>query len=124
MDAALLKEIHTREKGGTNFTDIVEHLRLRCVPQGYTSTPWSLDTALVYIICFHFFCVCLCREAWGTLCDKLKSIVAQLEYSHQVIKYDNAGIPFCTYMYVAEVHPITWAEYLEREDDAHLLKVN
>ncbi len=44
VDASLLKEIHTWEKSGANFTDIVERLRHRCVPQGYTPTPWSSGT--------------------------------------------------------------------------------
>lgn len=58
-----------------------------------------------------------------THADKLRSILSQLEYSHQVVKYDEAGVPFRMFMYVPEVHPITGNEYHEREDDAHVLKV-
>ena len=58
-----------------------------------------------------------------THADKLRSIIAQLDYSYQVCDYDKKGVPFCTYMYVPEVHPITGNEYHEREDDAHVLKV-
>lgn len=54
---------------------------------------------------------------------KDKSILSQLEYSQQELEFDIAGVPFCTYMYVPEVHPITHDEYHEREDDAHVLKV-
>ena len=54
--------------------------------------------------------------------DKLRSIIAQLEYSYEVCDYDKKGIPFRTYMYVPEKHPITGSEYHER-DDAHVLKV-
>ena len=39
--------------------------------------------------------------------DKLRSIIAQLEYSYEVCDYDKKGIPFRTYMYVPEKHPIT-----------------
>lgn len=46
-----------------------------------------------------------------------------MEYSHQVLEYDKAGVPFRTYMYVPEIHPVTCSEYHEREDDAHVLKV-
>ena len=55
--------------------------------------------------------------------DKLRSILAQLEYTYQVLWYDKNGIPFRTDMYVPEIHPITGCEYHEREDDAHVLKV-
>ena len=53
--------------------------------------------------------------------DKLRSILAQLEFSHQVVEYDKAGVPFRTHIY--EIHPITGSEYHEREDDAHVNKV-
>ena len=39
--------------------------------------------------------------------DMPKSILAQLEYQYQVCTWDSKGIPFCTYLYVPEVHPIT-----------------
>ena len=55
--------------------------------------------------------------------DKLRSIIAQLEYSYEVCDYNKKGIPFRTYIYVPERHPITSCEYHEREDDAHVLKV-
>ncbi len=55
--------------------------------------------------------------------DKLRSILAQLEFSHRVVQYDKAGVPFCTHIYVPEIHPITGSEYHEREDDAHVFKV-
>ena len=37
--------------------------------------------------------------------------------------YEERGVPFRTYMYVPEVHPVTNATFYEREDDAYLLKV-
>jgi len=33
-------------------------------------------------------------------------------------------VPFRTHMYVPEVHPATSQVFYEREDEAHLLKVN
>lgn len=53
----------------------------------------------------------------------LRSILAQLEYRYQVCEWDNAGVPFRTYLYVPEKHPITGSEFHEREDFAHVLKV-
>jgi len=41
-----------------------------------------------------------------------------------VREYQCKGIPFQIYMYVPEIHPNTNEVFYEREDDAHLLKVN
>jgi len=41
VDTSLLEEIYTWEENGATFEDILERLRLRCVPPGYTPTPWS-----------------------------------------------------------------------------------
>ena len=54
----------------------------------------------------------------------LRSILAQLEFSYQICKWDDAGTPFRTYMYVPEKHPLTGSEFHEREDFAHVLKVH
>ncbi len=55
--------------------------------------------------------------------DKLRSILAQLEFQYQVLEYEKKRVPFRSHMYVPEVHPISGLEYHEREDDAHVLKV-
>ncbi len=55
--------------------------------------------------------------------DKLRSILAQLEFQYQVLEYEKKGVPFRRHMYVPEIHPISGLEYHEREDDAHVLKV-
>lgn len=53
-----------------------------------------------------------------------RSTLAQMEYSYQICKWDDDGIPFRTYMYVLEKHPLTGSEFHEREDFAHVLKVH
>lgn len=55
--------------------------------------------------------------------EMLRSILAQFEYKYQILLWESRGVPFRTYMYVPETHPITGKEYHEREDFAHLLKV-
>ena len=55
--------------------------------------------------------------------DKLGSILSQLEFVHQVTLWEKKGVPFKKRFYVPEVHPLTGAEFHEREDDAHVLKV-
>ena len=54
----------------------------------------------------------------------LRSILAQMEYSYMICKWDDSGVPFCTYMHVPEKHPLTGSEFHEREDFAHVLKVH
>lgn len=56
--------------------------------------------------------------------DKLRSILAQLEFSHVVCDYDRRGVPFQTHLHVPEVHPVTGHHWYEREDPAHVLKVS
>ena len=55
--------------------------------------------------------------------EEMKSILAQYEYSSTIKGFQERGVPFCTYMYVPEVHPETGEIFYEHEDDAHLLKV-
>lgn len=55
--------------------------------------------------------------------DQLRSILAQFEHSYHVCLWEEKGVPFKTYYYVPEVHPLSGTEYHEREDDAHVLKV-
>jgi len=55
--------------------------------------------------------------------EKLRSILAQLEYTYRGRSWDEKGVPFCTYMYVPERHPITGTPFHEREDEGHVLKV-
>lgn len=58
----------------------------------------------------------------------LRSILVQFEYTFQVCDWDRKGVPFKVpfkvHFYVPEVHPISGAEFHEREDDAHVLKVH
>lgn len=58
-----------------------------------------------------------------TTSDKLRSVLAQLEFSHRVRKYTEQGVPFMYFMYVPEEHPVTNCPICEREDEGHVLKV-
>ena len=59
-----------------------------------------------------------------TSAEALRSILSQMEFSHQVQEYsDKLGVPFRFHLYVPELHPITKEPFCEREDEAHLLKV-
>ena len=37
--------------------------------------------------------------------------------------WHSKGIPFKDHLYVPEVHPLTGAEFCEREDESHVFKV-
>lgn len=56
--------------------------------------------------------------------DKLRSILAQLEFQHLIRSYDSKGVPFRTFLYVPELHPLLNEEFHEREDEGHVFKVN
>ena len=56
--------------------------------------------------------------------DKLRSILAQADYTYTVRKWDAEGVLFRTYCYVPERDPITGEDFHEREDHAHLLKAS
>lgn len=58
------------------------------------------------------------------LTDKMRSILAQMEYTYQVGYWDSHKVPFRSHFYVPEKHPITGDVFHEREDDGHILKVN
>ena len=58
-----------------------------------------------------------------TLHTKMKSILAQLEYTYQIRTWQSKGVPFDIYLYVPEIHPDTNATFYEQEDAVHLLKV-
>ena len=55
--------------------------------------------------------------------DKLRSIVAQLEYKHQVNTWHAKGVPFKKHLYVPETHTETGKPFCEREDEGHIFKV-
>ena len=72
-----------------------------------------------------YICTCLCIAGKDEeLGDKLRSILAQLEFSHTIDKWDQDGVPFKTHLYVPEVHPLTGHEFCERGDEGHVFKVS
>ena len=59
-----------------------------------------------------------------TNAEVLRSILSQMEFSHQVQEYsDKLGVQFCFHLYVPELHPVLKEPFCEHEDEVHLLKV-
>ena len=58
-----------------------------------------------------------------TKVEKLRSILAQLEYRYQVEYWEMKGVPFKSHIHVPKVHPLTGLMFCEREDEGHVLKV-
>ena len=54
----------------------------------------------------------------------LCSILAQQQYKFKILEWEKKGVPFRSHIYVPEFHPITHCSFQEREDKAHVLKVN
>ena len=47
-----IKEIHSSLKSGATFKEVISRLRLKCVPAGYTPTPWKHGLSLIVQIVF------------------------------------------------------------------------
>lgn len=79
---------------------------------------------IIYIYIIHD-CMCVGQTLQQeTRVDKLRSILAQLEFAYVVSDFDQRGVLFRTHLHVPEVHPITGHSWYEREDPAHVLKVH
>ena len=104
---------------GSRIEDVVTRLRMRTVPSGYTIHNW-IDGKYTLISCLTLFDILGKDE---TLVEKLRSIMAQLEYQYQINAWSDKGIHFKELLYVPEVHPLTGMEFYEREDEGHILKV-
>lgn len=132
----ILRKILTWKEEGNSETDVVELLRNRTVPPGYTPCPWIQgilrwdqippDAVLKIGGCVFFTCMHAYYTGKDeTISDKLRSILAQMEYTHRVqCFHDVEKVPFRTHAYVPEVHPLTGQCFCEREDDAHIFKVS
>ena len=68
----------------------------------------------------HIYCTTGKSE---TKVDMLRSVLAQLDYTHQVNHWDSLGVPFKTHLHVPEQHPDTSSVFCEREDEGHVFKV-
>ena len=58
-----------------------------------------------------------------TIPDMLRSILAQFEYTAQVMKYSSQGIPFNKHLHVSEVNQYSGEVMCQREDEGHIFKV-
>jgi hypothetical protein len=103
VPAALLTEISLWLSQGLQWNDIISRLRPRTVPPGYAYNSWKPG-----------------KEE--TQVEMFRSVLAQLEFTYIVQKYDASGVPFTTHLHVPEVHPLTGSIFYEREDEGHVLK--
>lgn len=116
----LLQEIARWKKQGICMEDIVDRLRPRTVPAGYSFLPWKPGIIIPVPIILFYSVVIGTKE---DIMDKRRSILAQLEFTYRIHEWEAKGIHFRSYLYVPENHPLTQKPFYEREDEAHLLKV-
>ncbi|XP_064389547.1 uncharacterized protein LOC135337544 isoform X2 [Halichondria panicea] len=102
----VLCEVLLLKRNGMTMEDIVSRLRCRTVPSGYPIHSWRT----------------LSDGESESLDDKLRSILAQMEFTHVVRSWDQKGVPFRTYIYVPEEHPELGTVFHEREDEGHVYK--
>ena len=128
VNGELLAEILKWQKQGLDWKDILNRLRPRTVPPGYTYHPWKSGIASSFLVKWksHFdYNIHVHHHFIGTKVveesevDMLRSILAQLEFRH-VRKYDESGVPFWTYLHVPEIHSDSGTVFYEREDEGHV----
>ena len=119
---ALLIEILSWKKDGATNEDVFIRLRKRTVPPTYRDTVHNWINGIWSFYFGVFNKVFVGKDE--TPVEQLRSILAQLEYAYQINTWQAKGVPFKDFVYVPEIHPKTGMEFCEREDDAHVLKVN
>ena len=86
VSPALLCEIHSWREAGASEDDVVDWLRTRCVPTGYTPHLWNsgkcVNTRKLIAL---LELLCISERSIETKEDKLRSILAQLEFHYQVL---------------------------------------
>ena len=55
VSSSLLREIHSWTEAGASSDDVIDHLRLRCVPYGFTPHPWIPGTCTWCILVYCSF---------------------------------------------------------------------
>ena len=120
MTQDTLIEIYGWMEHGATLSDVIDRLRPRTVPSGYTYSMWKLGKITVLLLSLIAL---LCTGEEESLHTKLKSILAQMEYVYQIRSWKSKGVPFDVAMYVPEYHPASGAIFYEQEDAGHLLKV-
>jgi hypothetical protein len=103
VPVSVLNEILQWTSDGALRNEVIDRLRCRTVPHGYKPHSWSPGKT-------------------ETFREKLCSILAQFEYQYRIQMWHDKGVDFKTYLYVPEVHSETGEMFVEREDDAHVLK--
>lgn len=119
------------------MTDIINKLRIQTIPTGYEIHMWKQGD-YTSLVCYAIMpCIIVSQSHYHAYAfltmpkgktesylDKLRSIVAQLEFARSVrYWHDEQGIHFRTHFYYPEHHPITGQPFHEREDAAHVFKV-
>ena len=65
--------------------------------------------------------MCITTGEAETITDKMRSILAQLEFKCQILKWERKGVPFRQHIYAPEIHPVSKEVLCEMEDEAHVL---
>lgn len=108
---------------GATMEEVIDRLRPCTVPPGYTCNTWSPGWSYcLQVLTQSYSCSSLAGKDENTV-DKLRSILAQLDFTYQICQLDSGGIPFRTHMHVPEIHPVTHMPFCEHEDETHVFKV-
>lgn len=122
VPSEVLSEILLWRSEGATDVDVITRLRQRTVPSGFETHTWTNGISPTRVGSQNIFMLMYIGQTEERV-HMLRSILAQMEYCYEVCRWDSAGVPFRTHMYVPETHHITGEPFLEREDEGHVFKV-
>ena len=81
---------------GATIVDVVDRLRPQTVPPGYIRERATyLSTLLIHVHAVHYTGVPLKEEE---VFDKMRAVIAQYEFSYEINKWEERGVPFKTHL--------------------------
>lgn len=104
IPAPLLGEISQWLSQGLQWSDIISTLQPCTVPPGYVCNSWKPGKWIKPLYFNVNYVSCLGKR---TEMEMYQSVLAQLEFTYIVQKYDAAHVPFRTHLHVPEIHPTT-----------------
>ena len=57
----VLEMIYSWKKAGANNNDIIDRLRVQCLPPGYTPKPWNSSNILINMHLFYEYTFQICQ---------------------------------------------------------------
>ena len=91
---------------------------------GYKYHTWKEGTIAKLILKVYRCSICITTGKSESITDnRMRSILAQLEFKYRILERERQGVPFREYIYVPKIHPVTQQVYFETEDEPHVFNI-